>query len=113
GIAERTVRVALTRRVADGDVVGEQGVYRLTERLVERQARQDESGSPRTKRWRGAWEMAIVTAPPRPLADRVALRKSMVALRLSELREGVWLRPANLARKPSGPVLDQCTCLES
>ena len=32
GIAERTTRVALTRMAADGDVVVEGGVYRLTER---------------------------------------------------------------------------------
>lgn len=112
GIAERTIRVALTRMVADGDVVADNGVYRLTERLVERQARQDEICSPRTRRWRGAWEMAIVTAPPRPLAERVALRKSMVGLRLAELREGVWVRPANLIREPHATVLEQCTFFE-
>lgn len=108
GIAERTVRVALTRMAADGDVVAENGVYRLTERLVERQARQDESSWPHTRRWRGDWEMAVVTTSSRPLADRVALRRSIFALRLAELREGVWLRPANLARELPSNVADQC-----
>lgn len=108
GMPERTVRVALTRMAADGDVVAENGVYRLTERLVERQARQDESCWPHTKRWRGDWEMAIVTTSSRPLADRVALRRSMFALRLAELREGVWLRPANLAREVPATVAAQC-----
>lgn len=109
GIAERTTRVALTRMVADGDVVAEDGVYRLTDRLVRRQAQQDEAGSPRSKEWDGSWEMAIVTAPVRPLAERVALRRSMVGIRLAELREGVWIRPDNLLRRHDGIVVDQCT----
>src|SRR5216683_1962421 len=49
GIAEKTVRVALTRMVADGDVAADSGVYRLTRRLVQRQEQQDEARSPRSK----------------------------------------------------------------
>jgi phenylacetic acid degradation operon negative regulatory protein len=113
GIPEGTIRVAVTRMVADGDLVADNGDYRLTGRLLERQVRQDQSCSPRTRRWRGAWEMAIVTAPPRALRDRVALRRSMAALRLAELREGVWLRPANLSREQSAIVEAQCTFFES
>jgi phenylacetic acid degradation operon negative regulatory protein len=113
GMGEKTIRMALTRMVADGDLVREDGRYRLTARLVDRQARQEESSAPRYRAWRGAWEMAVVTAASRPLADRVALRKDMVQLRLGELREGVWMRPANLARKPSEDVLDQCALFES
>lgn len=109
GIAPRTTRVALTRMAADGDVIAENGVYRLTERLVRRQAQQDEACSPRTRQWDGSWEMAVVTASARPLAERVALRKSMVGLRLGELREGVWIRPDNLLREPEGAVAEQCT----
>lgn len=109
GIAERTTRVALTRMVADGDVVSENGVYRLTDRLLRRQAQQDEARSPRTRPWEGNWEMAIVTAAARPLAERVALRKTMAGLRLTELREGVWIRPDNLIRQTGGIVIEQCT----
>lgn len=109
GIAERTTRVALTRMVADGDALAEDGVYRLTERLVRRQAAQDELISPRTTEWDGSWEMAVVTATARPLADRVALRKTMIGLHLAELREGVWMRPANLLRSPDDTVTEQCT----
>lgn len=109
GIAERTTRVALTRMAADGDVVVDKGVYRLTERLVRRQTRQEESGSPQAGEWDGRWEMAVVTAEARPLPERVALRRSMVGLRLAELREGVWLRPHNLRRRPDDTVTDQCT----
>lgn len=113
GIAESTVRVALTRLVADGDVESGGGVYRLTERLVSRQARQDESRSPDVRDWDGTWEMAVVVAESRALPDRVALRRHMVPLRLAELREGVWMRPANLRREPTGVVLDQCRFFHS
>jgi phenylacetic acid degradation operon negative regulatory protein len=109
GIAERATRVALTRMASDGDVTAENGVYRLTERLVRRQTRQEESGSPQTKDWDGTWQMAVVTAPARQLPERVALRREMVGLRLAELREGVWLRPDNLLRQPGATVSDQCT----
>jgi phenylacetic acid degradation operon negative regulatory protein len=113
GIAERTTRVALTRMVRDGDVVADNGVYRLTERLVRRQAQQDESCSPSSQEWTGDWEMAVVTAPARALAERVALRKSMVAHRLAELREGIWTRPANLLRELNGAVAAQCMVFTS
>lgn len=109
GIAERTTRVALTRMAADGDVTAEDGVYRLTERLVRRQTRQEESASPQTKDWDGTWQMAVVTVAARQLPERVALRREMVGLRLAELREGVWLRPDNLLRRPGDTVTDQCT----
>ena len=113
GIAEGTIRVGLTRMVADGDAVAYNGAYRLSGRLLGRRARQDESTSPHTRRWRGDWETAIVTAPPRALRDRVALRRSMAAFRLAELREGVWLRPANLVRERPATVDAQCTFFES
>jgi phenylacetic acid degradation operon negative regulatory protein len=109
GIAERTTRVALTRMAADGDVAVENGVYRLTERLVRRQTHQEESCSPQARDWDGTWEMAVVTAAARQLPERVALRKEMVGLRLAELHEGVWLRPDNLLRGPGATVTDQCT----
>jgi len=63
GIAERTTRVALTRMVTEGDVIADNGVYRLTERLLRRQEQQDEARSPRSKEWDESWEMAVVTAP--------------------------------------------------
>jgi phenylacetic acid degradation operon negative regulatory protein len=113
GIPARTTRVALTRMVADGDVVADNGVYRLTERLVRRQAQQEEACSPRTTDWAGGWDMAVVTGAARPLADRVALRKSMIGLRLAELRAGTWLRPNNLPRDIDGNVAGQCWLFES
>ncbi|MBG0831222.1 PaaX domain-containing protein, C- domain protein [Planomonospora sp. ID67723] len=102
GISEGTVRVALSRMVAAGDLVQEGGDYRLSERLRERQARQDASRSPVTRDWDGSWEVAIVTAERRPAAERAAFRDAMAASRMAEIREGVWMRPDNLVRDSPG-----------
>jgi phenylacetic acid degradation operon negative regulatory protein len=110
-IAEPTIRVALTRMVADGDVTAEYGVYRLSDRLVLRQERQEDARAPRTVPWDGSWEMVVLTGPARPVAERTERRRLMLDLRLAELREGVWLRPANLARPLTGSVPDGCTVL--
>ncbi|HEX4813937.1 MAG TPA: PaaX family transcriptional regulator C-terminal domain-containing protein [Nonomuraea sp.] len=112
GIAEGTVRVALSRMVAAGDLIQEHRSYRLSERLVERQARQDESRDPHTRPWDGTWEIAVVTAERRAPADRAAFRHTMTALRLAELREGTWLRPANLVREWPEAVTAQCTLID-
>lgn len=111
GIAEGTIRVALSRMVTAGDLVQSGGTYALTERLLDRQARQDEARLPPTRPWDGTWEIAVITAERRPAADRAALRQAMSTLRLAELREGTWLRPANLARPRPEPVVRQCTFL--
>ncbi|MEU8246819.1 PaaX family transcriptional regulator C-terminal domain-containing protein [Nonomuraea sp. NPDC048916] len=112
GIAEGTVRVALSRMVAAGDLVQAGGRYTLSERLIERQARQDESRDPHPKPWDGAWEIAVVTAERRAPADRAAFRHTMTALRLAELREGTWMRPANLLRAWPETVTEQCTLID-
>jgi phenylacetic acid degradation operon negative regulatory protein len=109
GIAERSIRVALSRLVADGDLVATNATYRLSPRLVRRQLRQDDSAFPPAKPWHGDWLMAVVTSTARPLADRVALRKAMTDSRYAELREGVWLRPDNLVQSTDELVTEQCT----
>lgn len=110
-VAEGTVRVALSRMVAAGDLEQRDGTYGLTARLLERQTRQDDSRSPRTREWDGGWEIAVVTADRRAAGDRAALRQTMARLRLAELREGSWLRPANLARPYPAVVGEQCALL--
>ena len=113
GVAEGTIRVALSRMVNAGDLVQIDGAYELSERLLRRQARQDESHSPRTRPWDGDWEVAVITAESRPAAERAALRQAMGGLRLAELREGTWLRPANLLRDRPPIVTGQCTFFTS
>lgn len=104
GVGGSTVRAALSRMVAAGDLRRTDGVYRLSERLLERQRRQDDALHPHTRAWDGDWEMAVITATGRGPAERAELRNRLSALRLAELREGVWLRPANLSRSwPAEP----------
>ncbi len=111
GVAEGAIRVALSRMVAAGDLTQVNGDYQLTARLRERQARQDQSRTPTMLRWDGEWEIAVVTAARRTPTSRTTFRSAMTALRLAELREGTWLRPANLARERPSLVVAQCTFL--
>lgn len=99
-----TLRAALSRMVAAGDLRRTEGGYRLSDRLLERQRRQDDAVHPRTRAWGGDWEMVVVTATGRGPAERAELRTRLGALRLAELREGVWLRPANLPRALPGDL---------
>ncbi|MFE3546730.1 PaaX domain-containing protein, C- domain protein [Nocardia sp. NPDC059177] len=100
GYPEPTVRVAVSRMVAAGDLVREQRAYTLVPAL---RARRGELVAPITRPWSGDWDQVVVTATGRPAADRAALRAALLSLRMAELREGVWMRPANLDRPwPAG-----------
>jgi phenylacetic acid degradation operon negative regulatory protein len=108
GVPAPTMRVALTRAVAAGDLRRVDGDYALGERLAARQRRQDEAVEDAETPWDGVWEMAVVVVTGRSGAERATLRETMTAHRLAELREGVWTRPANLRRSPeyaADPVL--------
>jgi phenylacetic acid degradation operon negative regulatory protein len=97
GIAEGTARTALSRMAAAGEVEGDGSHYRLVGRLAARQHRQTASRRADTRPWDGTWELATVDGDNRrSAADRSALREALRALRLAELREGVWGRPDNL-----------------
>ncbi|MEH0581242.1 PaaX family transcriptional regulator C-terminal domain-containing protein [Streptomyces sp. B21-108] len=105
GVGGSTLRAALSRMVAAGDLRRTDSVYRLSDRLLVRQRRQDDAVAARTRAWDGDWEMVVITATGRGPAERADLRSRLAALRLAELREGVWLRPANLSR----PLPDDLT----
>ncbi|MDX2590930.1 PaaX family transcriptional regulator C-terminal domain-containing protein [Streptomyces sp. WI03-4A] len=103
GVGGSTLRAALSRMTAAGDLRRTDAVYGLSDRLLARQLRQDEALRPRTRAWDGDWDMVVITATGRGPAERAELRARLTALRLAELREGVWLRPANLLRPlPAG-----------
>ena len=104
GVTEPAVRVALTRMVAAGDLERTDSVYRLSPRLLRRQVRQDAAIELRTLPWGGAWHAAAVTAVGASAGARADLRQRMGAARFGELREGFWMRPANLAWTPD-PVV--------
>ncbi|HZP15799.1 MAG TPA: PaaX domain-containing protein, C- domain protein, partial [Nocardioides sp.] len=96
GVSESALRVALTRMTSAGDLERADGVHRLSARLLERQQRQDDAINARAVPWSGDWEQAIIVATGRSAAERAQLRTDLTRLRLAELREGVWMRPANL-----------------
>ena len=96
GIREPTLRVTLTRMVGAGDLVRSDDGYRLSDRLLARQRRQDEALHPVTRDWDGTWITAVVTAVGTDARTRANLRTALQENRFGELREGVWLRPDNL-----------------
>jgi phenylacetic acid degradation operon negative regulatory protein len=95
-IREPTLRVALTRMVGAGDLVRSADGYRLSERLLARQRRQDDALDPRLREWDGTWTALIITSVGVDARKRATLRTSLHDKRFGELREGVWMRPANL-----------------
>jgi phenylacetic acid degradation operon negative regulatory protein len=106
GINENRARVALSRMVRNGEVTTDgSGRYRLTGHLLERQDRQALSRRGETRPWRGGWQMVVVTSTGQAAEDRSARRKRLSRARLAEQREGVWLRPDNIALVPD-PVDD-------
>ncbi|WP_370329870.1 PaaX family transcriptional regulator C-terminal domain-containing protein [Mycolicibacterium hippocampi] len=96
GIRESTVRVALTRMVGAGDLVRSEDGYRLSDRLLARQRRQDDAINPRRRAWDGTWTVLVITAVGTEARARAAMRNSLQDKRFAELREGVWIRPDNV-----------------
>ena len=96
GIREPTLRVALTRMVGAGDLVRSADGYRLSDRLLARQRRQDDALDPKLRPWDGTWSTLVITSVGTDAKTRATLRTTLQAKRFGELREGVWMRPANL-----------------
>ena len=96
GLKESTVRVALTRLVSAGDLVRSADGYRLSDRLLARQRRQDDALRPRLRPWDGTWTALVITSVGVDARARASLRSMLQDNRFGELREGVWLRPDNL-----------------
>lgn len=113
GMSVSAVRVALTRAVSAGDLRRSADGYVLGERLLGRYRRQLEAIDPRQITWSGAWESVAVVVSGRSGVERAALRTTLTAHRLAELRDGVWMRPANLARTPTYTERDDIITFES
>ena len=95
-IREPTVRVALTRMVGSGDLVRSQDGYRLSDRLLARQRRQDDAINPPLRDWNGEWTTVVITSVGIDARSRAGIRNTLHDNRFGELREGVWMRPDNL-----------------
>lgn len=113
GIKETTLRVALTRMVSAGDLIRSADGYRLSDRLLARQRRQDEAMRPRIRAWRGYWHILIVTSVGTDARTRAALRTAMHTKRFGELREGVWMRPDNLALELEPEIVARARVLKA
>ena len=96
GIKETTLRVALTRMVSAGDLIRSADGYRLSDRLLARQRRQDDAMRPQLRPGAETGLVLIVTSVGTDARTRAALRTTMHDKRFGELREGVWMRPDNL-----------------
>src|SRR5262249_9293878 len=110
-IKEPTLRVALTRMVSAGDLVRSEDGYRLSDRLLARQRRQDDAINPQLRAWDGAWTTLVITSVGIDARTRAALRINLQQNRFGELREGVWLRPDNLELILPGDVLSRVRVL--
>lgn len=98
GIKESAARVALSRMVSGGDLARTRHGFRLSAPLLERRQRLLHEVEQGTRPWNGEWEIVVVSGTGRDAGDRASLRTRLSRARLAELREGVWLRPANLTR---------------
>ena len=96
GISDGTVRTALSRMSARGELESNDGVYRLNGRLLDRQLQQDAGRADPPSNWDGQWWTAVVLSDRRTLAERRIFRSRAQGARLGELRPDTWLRPANI-----------------
>jgi len=103
GLADGAVRTALSRMVANGDLVNDEGAYRLAGRLVARQAQQDTGRHHPPTDWDGSWWTVAVLPDRRTMAERRAFRTWATGARLGELRPDLWLRPANIEIPTDAP----------
>jgi phenylacetic acid degradation operon negative regulatory protein len=104
-IAPGTMRTAVSRMLAAGELTTVDGGYGLAGPLVERKVAQDIGRRPAGDAWDGTWWVVTVTSPSRQLATRRDFRTAMANARMGELRPDTWLRPANL----TGPRADSGT----
>jgi phenylacetic acid degradation operon negative regulatory protein len=108
GIAPGTARVALHRMNGAGELGRDDGDYVLLGGLARRQREQEASLVARRRAWRGSWRMAVTGVDPRPAPLRAETRAALRRHRFAEWREGVWIRPDNLAP----PVVTHCEWLD-
>jgi len=114
GITENAARVALSRMTAAGELVAEDGRYRLADRFLARQRRQESGRHPTPRRWSGAWHVLVIASGRRPAHERAELRAVLRDGRLAEWREGVWTRPANVPKAALPDHLSSwCTWVEA
>ncbi|MHB8220616.1 MAG: PaaX family transcriptional regulator C-terminal domain-containing protein [Acidimicrobiales bacterium] len=112
GINANRARVALSRMCASEEAATDgAGRYRAAGHLEGRRARQEASRAGRTRPWNGDWRVVVVTTSGSDAPERAARRKALAFARLSELREGVWMRPDNLDAQLPGSLDDDVVAM--
>ncbi len=102
-----TMRTALSRMVASGEVVSIESRYELTGRMLDRQHAQDAGRHSPTAVWDRRWHTIVPAADHRQVAERRRFRSVMANHRFGELRPDIWMRPTNLGPIPTD---DQWIC---
>ena len=83
--------------VGAGDLVRSADGYRLSDRLLARQRRQDDAINPQRRSWDGTWTTLVITSVGTDARSRARrCERRCRTERFAELREGVWMRPDNL-----------------
>ena len=96
GIAAGTVRTAVSRMVAAGELAATERGYALTGRLLTRQREQDVGRALAPTDWDGQWWVVTTLDTRRTATDRREFRTAMEGAKLGELRPDTWMRPTNL-----------------
>lgn len=96
GFKQGTVRTAVSRMVANSELVLAGNDYSLGPRLLERQRTQDSGRRPVERAWNGEWTTIAVLAERRTVAERRQFRSAMQESLMGELRPDLWLRPTNM-----------------
>lgn len=110
GINDNQARVALSRMARRGEVrADEDGTYALAGRHLQRAARLQSGRSASTGAYDGRWVVVVLPGGGESPARRKERRASLRAARLGELRESVWVRPANLAVELDASVAGTAT----
>ncbi len=102
-IPSGTMRTALSRLVAGGEVQSVPGGYHLAGAQLERKRSQDAARRPPLPAWNGEWHVVLANPTARSQPDRRRFRTAMVNHRFGERRPDTWARPSNLAAPPADP----------
>ncbi|MDX2381969.1 MAG: PaaX domain-containing protein, C- domain protein [Acidimicrobiia bacterium] len=100
-IADGTVRTALSRMVASGEIDSADGAYVLTGDLLQRRRQQDVGRGATPYEWDGSWWTAVALADARDITERRQFRSAMEGAKMGELRPTAWMRPSNIGPPPA------------
>ena len=104
-ITAGTVRTALSRLTASGELAAHDGKYTLAGDLLGRRRQQDIGRVAAAIEWDGSWWTAIALAEARDINERREFRSAMEGSKMGELRPTAWMRPTNVEGPPTRPEL--------